>query len=67
LLTNNLSIFDTVITGNKITLIFSQELVEEFVEVSQRNKFRKYFALNDVENLLIKVRSRTLYYSKKQG
>jgi hypothetical protein len=55
LLTNNLSI-DSIIADNKITLIFSLELIEEFVEVTQRKKFRKYFTLEDVEKLLVKIR-----------
>lgn len=29
----------------KISIVFNQELVKEFVEVTQRNKFRKYFPL----------------------
>ncbi|MDP9048165.1 MAG: putative toxin-antitoxin system toxin component, PIN family [Bacteroidota bacterium] len=61
LLKNDLSVFDTIITSTKITLVFSQELVEEFVEVTQRNKFRKYFDLDDVENLLVKVQSRAIF------
>jgi len=65
LLTSDLSKFDSILANNKITLIFSQELVEEFVEVTQRNKFKKYFALDDVENLLIKMRSRALFISVK--
>ncbi|HWZ16083.1 MAG TPA: putative toxin-antitoxin system toxin component, PIN family [Mucilaginibacter sp.] len=65
LLTNDLSILDTLISGNKIALVFSQELIDEFVEVSQRNKFRKYFALDDVENLLIKIRSQALLITVK--
>ena len=40
LLTKDLSIFDKIIAVNKLTLIFIQELVDEFVEVSQRSKFR---------------------------
>jgi putative PIN family toxin of toxin-antitoxin system len=39
-------------------LIFSQELIDEFVEVTQRSKFRRYFPLDDVEELLLKIRNR---------
>jgi len=65
LLTIDLSILDTILVNNKITLLFSEELIEEFVEVTQRIKFRKYFALDEVEELLIKMRSRALFVSVK--
>jgi putative PIN family toxin of toxin-antitoxin system len=35
-----------------ITLIFSDELLEEFVEVAKRPKFRKYFSESDLEKLI---------------
>ena len=59
LLTKDLSKFDSIIAGNQIKLIFSQELIDEIVEVTQRSKFRKYFELDDVESLLLKIRART--------
>jgi uncharacterized protein len=65
LLTSDLSIFDTIFANNQITLIFSVELIEEFVEVTQRNKFRRYFDLNDVENLLVKVKDYARFISVK--
>jgi putative PIN family toxin of toxin-antitoxin system len=55
LLTNDFSKFDDFIANNEVTLIFSQELVDELVEVTQRNKFKRYFDLEDVKALLIKV------------
>ena len=61
LLTKDLSKFDAIIADKQITLIFSQELVDEFVEVTQRSKFRKYFDLDDVENLLLKIKSRAVF------
>ena len=61
LLTKDLSKFDSIIANNEITLIFSQELVDEIVEVTQRSKFRKYFELDDVESLMIKIRARAIF------
>ena len=58
LLTKDLTKLDTIIAGPELTLIISQELIDEIVEVTQRSKFRRYFPLNDVEELLIKIRSR---------
>jgi putative PIN family toxin of toxin-antitoxin system len=49
--------------NNEIILIFSQELVDEFIEVAQRPKFRKYFSLSDLEELLKKVRMKALFVS----
>ncbi|MDR3697024.1 putative toxin-antitoxin system toxin component, PIN family [Mucilaginibacter sp.] len=61
LLTKDFSTFDKIVAANKLTLIFSQELVDEFVEVTQRDKFRKYFPLKDVENLLLKIKNRAMF------
>jgi putative PIN family toxin of toxin-antitoxin system len=48
---------------NAIKLLFSQELIDEFVEVAQRPKFRKYFSLDDIEDLLTKVRAKAEFIS----
>jgi len=58
LLTKDLKKLDTIIAVQELTLIISQELIDEIVEVTQRSKFRRYFPLDDVEELLIKIRSR---------
>ena len=41
LLTNDLGKIDSIIAGGEIALVFSQELIDEIVEVTQRIKFRK--------------------------
>jgi uncharacterized protein len=61
LLTKDLSKFDSIIAEQKLTLLFSQELIDELVEVTQRPKFRKYFPLDEVEELLLKIRSRAIF------
>lgn len=61
LLTRDFSKFDSIIANNKITLIFSGELIDEIVEVTQRTKFRRYFKLDDVERLLIMIKSRAMF------
>ncbi len=58
LLTKNFTKLDTIISDKKLILLFSQELIDEIVEVTQRKKFRKYFPLDDVESLMIKIKSR---------
>lgn len=43
---------DDLISVRKIQLIFSTELIEEFIAVAQRPKFEKYFSKNDIEDIL---------------
>jgi putative PIN family toxin of toxin-antitoxin system len=61
LLTKDLSKFDSLIADNEIILIFSQELADEIIEVTQRSKFRRYFELDDVESLMLKIRARAIF------
>jgi putative PIN family toxin of toxin-antitoxin system len=58
LLTNNLKKIDSLISNDEITLIFSQELIGEFIDVATRPKFKKYFTLSDLERLLIKIKDK---------
>ena len=55
LLTKNFEKLDKIITDKLLTILFSQTLLKEFIEVAQRPKFRKYFPLNDLELLLIHI------------
>jgi len=52
LISNKLKWVDNLIFKHGIRLIFSQELLDEFVQVTQRPKFLKYFDDSDVEQLL---------------
>ncbi|MBX9783802.1 MAG: putative toxin-antitoxin system toxin component, PIN family [Chitinophagaceae bacterium] len=45
----------------EVTLVFSEELLQEFIGVTQRPKFRNYFQLKDVEELLKAVRLRAVF------
>ena len=65
LLTKDLSKFDAIIADELITLVFCQELIDEFVAVTQRSKFKKYFDLDDVESLLLKIRNRAIFVEVK--
>ena len=56
LLTGDISRIDKIISDKNVVLLFSQELVDEFLTVAERPKFRKYFSLADLEDLLTKVR-----------
>lgn len=61
LLTKNFVGLDTIISDSQITLVFSQELIDEIIEVSQRRKFKKYFNLNDLELLLLEIKKRAVF------
>jgi len=52
LISNDIAQIDKLFERDELVLIFSQELLEEFIEVANRPKFRKYFKLEDIEELL---------------
>ena len=61
LLTKDFSKFDSIIADYEIMLLFSEELVSEIIEVTQRTKFRKYFKLEDVESLMLMIKTRAIF------
>ena len=63
LLTKQFDFLDELIHKKKITLVFSEELLTEFVVVCQRPKLRKYFSSKDVENLLNIIDEYALFVS----
>ena len=52
LISKKLSQIDRLIDNKEITLIFSDELIKEFIDVVSRPKFEKYFSKNDIEQIL---------------
>jgi putative PIN family toxin of toxin-antitoxin system len=52
LITKGFKRLDKLIYNDKARLIFSKELIDEFIEVSKRDKFKKHFSNNDVKRLL---------------
>ncbi|MCX6239324.1 MAG: putative toxin-antitoxin system toxin component, PIN family [Bacteroidia bacterium] len=52
LITKGFKRLDKLIYSDKVLLVFSQELIDEFLAVAIRPKFRKYFSPNDVVKLL---------------
>ena len=57
LLTNDFSKLDKVFVDKRVILLFSQILLDEFLEVAQRPKFKKYFSLPDLERLLLQIKN----------
>jgi putative PIN family toxin of toxin-antitoxin system len=53
LISKHLSKIDELILDNRLTVLFSEESLEEFIEVTNRPKFEKYFSKEDVINLLL--------------
>jgi uncharacterized protein len=53
LISKRLSKIDELILDNRLTILFSDESLEEFIEVTNRPKFKKYFSKEDVINLLL--------------
>ncbi|MBS1537256.1 MAG: putative toxin-antitoxin system toxin component, PIN family [Bacteroidetes bacterium] len=52
LITKDFRKLDEIIFSKHAILVFSQELVEEFLEVARRPKFRRFFSPADIEQLL---------------
>ena len=65
LLTKDLSKIDSLLKGNHVKLLFSQELLEEFIEVDKRPKFKKYFSQQDIKSLLSKINTKAEFITIK--
>jgi hypothetical protein len=61
LLTKDFSKLDKLFTDYSIKLLFSQELLDEFIEVARRPKFKKYFSLTELQDLLQALSLRAEY------
>lgn len=52
LISQKLDAIDDLLLQGKLTLLFSTELIEEFITVASRPKFKKYFSNEDIRKLL---------------
>ena len=52
LISKKFSQIDKLIESKRIILIFSNELLEEFIDVVSRPKFKKYFSKKDIEKII---------------
>jgi hypothetical protein len=52
LISQKLDAIDNLLLQGKLTLLFSNELIEEFITVASRTKFKKYFSNEDIRKLL---------------
>lgn len=55
LITKNHTKLDKILFSGKFILVFSKELLDEFLEVTNRPKFRKYFSKTDIEDILTTI------------
>jgi len=55
LITKEFSKLDKIISDKLIILLYSQQLIDEFIEVAQRPKFKKYFTAGDLQDLLLAI------------
>ena len=49
---------DEILSDELVTLLYSQQLIDEFIEVAQRPKFKKYFSNADLQQLLMGMSKR---------
>lgn len=52
LITRDFIKLDEIIFSKESILVFSQELLDEFLEVAKRPKFRHFFSFDDIEEIL---------------
>ncbi|HML56827.1 MAG TPA: putative toxin-antitoxin system toxin component, PIN family [Ferruginibacter sp.] len=52
LITKDFTKLDEIIFSRKGILVFSQELLDEFLEVASRPKLRRFFSTSDIEEFL---------------
>jgi uncharacterized protein len=55
LLSRDFTKYDALLLGAKSTLLFSEELLGEFLDVTSRPKLKRYFELSDVNALLLAI------------
>ena len=58
LLTKDFKKLDRLFSNESLVLIFSRDLLEEFVAVAKRPKFKKYFNSSDLNDLLSEIHLR---------
>ena len=61
LLTKKFDFIDDILEKKNVRLVFSEELLLEFIEVAKRPKFRKFFTIDDLKNLLQIIEQYSVY------
>lgn len=61
LIAKDYSRLDKILADKLITLLYSQELIDEFIAVAQRPKFVKYFSKTDLQEILLGISRRAFF------
>ena len=61
LITKDHSKLDKILSDKLAILLYSQELIDEFIEVAQRPRFKKYFSTDDLQTLLMTMSARAYF------
>jgi uncharacterized protein len=61
LLAKSYSKLDRILSDKLVILLYSQQLIDEFIEVAQRPKFKKYFTSGDLQELLLAISRRAFF------
>jgi putative PIN family toxin of toxin-antitoxin system len=59
LITKDYIKLDRILSDKTVTLLYSQQLIDEFIEVAQRPKFKIYFSSEDLQELLLEMNQRS--------
>lgn len=58
LITKDYTKLDKIFAEENVILLYSQQLIDEFIEVTQRPKLKKYFAGSDLQDFLLGIARR---------
>lgn len=67
LLNQDFSKLDVLFTDNAVVLLFSRELLDEFLEVASRPKFQKYFNFLDLQQLISQINTHADFIEVKSS
>ncbi|MBC6490697.1 putative toxin-antitoxin system toxin component, PIN family [Flavihumibacter stibioxidans] len=62
LIKRTFSKLDKILISGQVKLVFSEELLGEFVEVARRPKFRKYISSEDIHDLLLAIQDYAIFF-----
>ena len=57
LLSKKFTFLDTLFQNSDITVLYSKELLDEFVDVTTRTKFERYFSQADLQELITTIKA----------
>jgi putative PIN family toxin of toxin-antitoxin system len=62
LLTKQFHFISALLNNRAVTVVFSKELWDEFIDVARRPKFKSFFELSDLKTLLEVLTGKVVYY-----